>query len=239
MPKADVGGREAAARRQAVLEEIARTYAAYAETGYSERWSGREAGASIAVADRDAWIATALGPALGSTVVDLGCGDGALGILLDTMGRRPARLIGIDLLEARLEVARHRVPWAEFVQASADHLELADDSVEAVVAMTLLSSLTDKWFLSRVAAEIRRILASGGRVVVYDMRYPSPRNRHVRPVRPRLLAALFPGWAIQAESMTLLPPLMRSGFAASARGYRLLEAIPVLRSHIGAVLIKP
>jgi ubiquinone/menaquinone biosynthesis C-methylase UbiE len=235
----DESGHGDAERRRALLEETGRTYAAYVESGYSERWSGREPGVAIAVAERNAWVAAALEPALGGTVVDLGCGDGALGMLLDTAARHPRRLIGFDLLESRVALARAQVPWAEFHQASADELALADGSANAVVAMTLFSSLTDDWFVRRVAAEIGRVMARGGRLVVYDIRYPSPRNNHVRPVRPTTLASLFPGWAMQVRAMTLLPPLARSRLAAGPRRYRVLEAIPLLRSHIGAVLIKP
>jgi ubiquinone/menaquinone biosynthesis C-methylase UbiE len=235
----DEGARVEAARRQAVLDQTARTYAAYVESGYAERWTGQQPGVSIALADRDAWVAAALEPALGGTVIDLGSGDGALGILLDAVGRRPSRLIGFELLEYRVEAARGRVPWAEFQQASADELGVPDGSANAVVAMTLFSSLTDDWFLRRVAAEIGRVIAPGGSLIVYDIRYPSPRNQHVRRVRPTMLASLFPGWAMQVRAMTLLPPLARSRLAAGPRRYRFLEAIPVLRSHIGAVLTKP
>ena len=122
---------------------------------------------------------------------------------------------------------------------SADRIQLADEVVDAAAALTLLSSVPDDWFRGRVAAEIGRVLRPGGRLVVYDLRYPSPRNRAVRPVTRRALAGLFPGWAIESRTMTLLPPLMRSPLAASPRRYRALTALPFLRSHLGAVLTKP
>lgn len=226
-------------RREAFLAATRRTYAGYAESGYAERWASSAAGMRIAVERRDDWLAAALAPVDGGTIVDVGCGAGALGVLLDEVGQRPARLVGIDLLETRLAEARRRVPWGEFREASADDLGLPDGSATAVVAMTLLSSLTEDWFRRRVAAEVARVLASGGRFVVYDIRLPSPRNRHVRPIGARSLAALFPGWPATIESMTVLPPLARSVLAAGPRRYAALEAIPFLRSHIGAILTKP
>jgi Methylase involved in ubiquinone/menaquinone biosynthesis len=226
-------------QRGEVLETTRRTYAEYLESGYADRWSSNSGGMSIAVARRDAWLAAALAPDVEGTIVDLGCGSGALGMLLDAVGHRPARLVGVDILDARLEEARHHVPWGEFWEASADDLGLPDGSVGAVVAMTLLSSITDDWFRRRVAGEVGRVLTPGGRFVVYDFRYPSPRNRHVRPVRAESLAALFPGWSMSVRSLTLLPPIARSVLAAGPRRYRALESVPLLRSHIGAILTKP
>jgi ubiquinone/menaquinone biosynthesis C-methylase UbiE len=225
-------------RREEVLEATKRVYADYAESGYGERWTTNVGGMRLAVARRDAWLVAALAPVSG-TIVDLGCGSGALGVLLDEGGRRPTRLVGVDLIEARLEEARRRVPWGEFRAASADDLGLPDGSAGAVVAMTFLSSITEDWFRRRVAAEMDRVLAPGGRLVIYDIRYPSPRNRHVRPVGSNVLRALFPGWAMEIKSMTLLPPIARSTLASSERRYAILEAFPFLRSHIGAVLTKP
>ena len=225
--------------RDQVLEATKRTYAEYSESGYADRWSSNAGGMGIAVDRRDAWLAQALRPVVGGTIVDVGCGSGALGVLLDAAGQRPARLVGIDLLEERLDEARRLVPWGEFRQTSADDLGLGDGSADAVVTMTFWSSLTDSWFRRRVADEVARVLRPGGRLVVYDFRYPSPRNRHVRPVGRRTLAGLFSTWPIEVRSMTLLPPLARSPLAAGARRYAVLEAIPFLRSHIGAVLTKP
>jgi ubiquinone/menaquinone biosynthesis C-methylase UbiE len=193
----------------------------------------------IAVDDRDAWVVQALAPALGGMVIDLGCGDGGVGVLLERAGVRPARLLGVDILEERLAAARTAVPWGEFLLSSADALPVADGSASAVVAMTLFSSLTDDWFMGRVASEIDRVLEPGGHLVVYDLRFPSPTNRHVRPISGSMLRHSFPGWPATSRSMTLLPPLARSSLAAGDRRYRALAAVPLLRSHLGSILVKP
>ncbi len=227
------------ARRAAILTETVATYAGYASSGRSLRWAQLGPGMQEAVRERDGWLLAALRPAIDGTVVDLGCGDGALGKLLDEMDARPASLVGLDILEDRLAIARQDVPWARFVQASADEIPLDDGSASAVVAMTLFSSLTDPWFRSRVAEEIDRVLMPCGRLVVYDLRYPSPSNRHVSPVTAGTLRGLFPGWRQASQSLTLLPPLARSALAGGPRRYRLLSALPPLRSHLGTVMIEP
>jgi ubiquinone/menaquinone biosynthesis C-methylase UbiE len=239
----DVGSghadRDEEARRAAILSETAETYATYARTGYAERWSDLEPGMLQAIRERDAWLLSALRPARDGTVVDLGCGDGALGKLLDESDARPTLFVGLDILEGRLAIARKEVPWGRFLQASADEIPLDDGVAKAVVAMTLFSSLKDDWFRTRVAKEIDRVLMPCGRLVVYDLRYPSPSNRYVTPVTASTLRGLFPDWSQKSRSMTLLPPLSRSRLAGGPRRYRWLSGFPPLRSHLGTVLIKP
>jgi ubiquinone/menaquinone biosynthesis C-methylase UbiE len=123
--------------------------------------------------------------------------------------------------------------------ASADRIPLPDGAVDVVVAATLLSSLRQPFLLRAVAQEIARVLPSGGRLVVYDIRYPSPRNRSVAPVTPARLRDLFPGWRIDARTMTLLPPIARSVFGGGSGRYRILTSVPALRSHLAAVLTRP
>lgn len=226
--------------RAAVLAKTRAVYEGYATSGRTERWTGRETGSRIARSERDAWITAAVGPTPGRRVLDLGCGDGHLARLLDDDVHRPASYLGVDLLEERLAEARTDAPaWATFEIASADQLPVADGGVDVVVAMTLLSSVPDPSFRARIAAEIGRVLVPGGRFVVYDFRYPSPSNPHVRPVTPDDLRRLFPGWALDVATLTVLPPLARRRLAAGARRYRLLHLLPPLRSHIGATLVRP
>jgi ubiquinone/menaquinone biosynthesis C-methylase UbiE len=225
-------------RRELLLERTAEVYAAYKSSGYADRWSDR-GGVRFGSARLNKWIADAIDLPDLRTVVDLGCGNGATAVELDRQGRRPERYVGIDLLADRIEVARDRATWAEFHVASADRLPFEGGEVDAVLAITLLSSLTEAWFRHSVAEEVDRIIRPGGRLLVYDIRYPSWRNRNVRPVSKAQLASLFPTWRIDASSLTLMPPLARSWIGASRARYEWLNAIPILRSHIGAVLTKP
>lgn len=213
------------------------TYLDYTRSGYARRWANAGAGAALAVAERDAWLAGAVGQA--GSLLDIGCGGGDLASMLDARGLRPARYIGLDLLEERVDAARRAVPWGEFLTGSADDVPLPDGSVDVVVAATLFSSLRERFLREAVAGEIARVLRPGGRLVVYDIRYPSPRNRAVTPVTVTGLRALFPGWPLIARSMTVLPPIARSMLAAGRRRYRALASIPPMRSHIAAILHRP
>lgn len=223
--------------RDAALGRLRSTYRKYTTSGYAKRWVAGRQGEMLAVAERDAWLVAAVGQA--GTVVDLGCGNGALALLLAERGQKPARYVGLDLLEERIAAARLAVPWGEFVVGSADRLPVLDGTADVVVMATLLSSLREPFLQTAVAVEVARLLRHGGRLVVYDIRYPSPRNRSVVPITVSGLERLFPHWLIDAQSITLLPPIARSALGAGARRYRWLAAIPWLRSHVAAVLVRP
>jgi ubiquinone/menaquinone biosynthesis C-methylase UbiE len=172
-------------------------------------------------------------------VVDLGCGDGNLAQTLDRRGIRPGSYLGIDLIEGRIAAARAANPWARFEVASADDCPVADGWADAVVAMTLFSSIVDRRFRASVAREIHRITHPGGRAVIYDLRLPSPSNPHVSRLTKRDLVELFPSWKANFRSLSLLPPFARGPIGGGPLRYRALRMLPLFRSHIGAILIKP
>ena len=222
-------------------ERIATTYAGYARSGHAARWEGRTRGDAQMAAEREGWIVDALGDAALGTVVDVGCGDANVARAIERRGRRPRRYVGLDLLTDRLRGASARTPWARLIVGDAERCPLADACADAAVTSTLLSSLPDQRSREAVAAELARIVRPGGRVVVYDLRYPSPANPRVRPVGLAELRSLFPGWRLlQARTLTLLPPLARTSvFGGGPLRYRILASLPLLRSHLGVVLERP
>ena len=224
-------------QRDEALARLRATYRGYVASGYDERWAGSGPGMVLSGAERDAWLTFAIGPA--GTVLDLGCGSGGLAVMLAGRGQKPARYIGVDLLDEHIASAGAAVPWGEFVTGSADRLPMLDATADVVVAALLFSSLREAFLQRAVAAEVARVLRPGGRLVVYDIRYPSPRNRSVVPVTVGLLERLFPDWPLDARTITLLPPVARSALGAGARRYHFLTMIPVFRSHLAAILVRP
>jgi SAM-dependent methyltransferase len=204
--------------REHALADIQRTYREYVVSGHSTRWSQSAPGSDRAA--RDLY-------------------DGALAAALDSADARPRRYVGIDLLEERVERARGSAPWAEFVTGSADRIPLRDGEADAVAAITLLSSIGQAWLSKAIAREIDRVMHPGGRLIVYDIRYPSPSNESVHPVTRSTLAELFPGWSITSQSITLLPPLARSPLVGGGLRYSILSALPFARSHLASILVKP
>jgi SAM-dependent methyltransferase len=223
-------------RRARIIAETTDTYARYAASGYSARWSRALGTNDPTEQERDSALVDAIRDVAGRTVLDIGCGGGNLGLALERKAGRSFRYVGIDLLDNRIADARERVPWGEFHVASADRLPLGDDSVDVVVAATLFSSIPDVWFRREIAGEVDRVLRTSGHVVIYDLRYPSPRNPSVRPIRRKELNEMFPGWQISIKSLTLVPPIARSRLGSGRLRYRILSRLPFLRSHLLAVI---
>jgi ubiquinone/menaquinone biosynthesis C-methylase UbiE len=225
--------------RRAAIEQIETAYRDYELTGRTAIWTDRDLGSQLAAEERDRWVSRSLGPLLGSTVLDLGCGEGHLASRIAEAGYPLDKYVGVDLLAARVAEASRRIPDATFIVASADRLPMPNYAFDAVVAATLFSSVRERWLREAIASEIRRVLRPGGRLVVYDIRYPSPGNANVLPISLAEFESMFRGWTRYSRTLTVIPPLARTRLAASHRRYRLLSRFPPLRSHLGVVLIKP
>lgn len=225
-------------------EELQRIRDAYA--GYRDRrlhlWSTDNPGFARIVQDRDrtlaGLIAASTADRTDARVLDVGCGPGRLAAVLRVTGIGVS-FTGLDLLPEMLEEARRVEPSATWIQGSADRLPFVEGSFDIVVASTLFSSLPRGSLASVVAAEIGRVLTEDGSVVWYDLRYPSPANRLVRPFGRRQLGRLFRGWRAELRSITLLPPVARRLGPATDVAYPLLERFPPLRSHLIGRLTRP
>jgi SAM-dependent methyltransferase len=108
-------------------EIVARGYDAIA-LRYAE-WAGRVDSPAIEwLRDLDARLPD------GADVLELGCGRGVPATR--ELARRH-RVTGIDISAVQIELARHHVPEASFVQADAVELDIAAASIDAVVALYL------------------------------------------------------------------------------------------------------
>lgn len=170
-------------------------------------------------------------------ILDVGCGRGARLTDWSLRSGGKARLYGVDLMEAFIRDAATVVPQAGLFVASAAQLPFAQARFDIVSQFVVFSSILDSGMRHLAAAEMQRVLAPHGVIIWYDMRYSNPRNTDTRPVPMREIQAMFPGWAIDAVSVTLLPPLARRLARWSASVCRILEkALPPARSHILAVI---
>jgi len=111
----------------------------------------------------------------GQTVVDLGCGRGVECFLAARVVGPEGRVIGIDMLDPMLDIARAGgVRVAEnlgydnlaFEKGYLEALPLEDDAADLVLSNCVLNLSSDK---RRTFAEILRVLKRGGRVVVSDV----------------------------------------------------------------------
>lgn len=105
----------------------------------------------------------------GFSVLDCGCGVGS--ITLDLAEQvAPGKVVGIDVDESQLAIARQRalergLANVSFQQGNVYALAFEDASFEAVLAHTLLLHLSDP---VRALREIRRVLKPGGLAGISD-----------------------------------------------------------------------
>jgi len=181
-------------------------------------------------------MATVIDPTRRARVLDLGSGDGAVLMSLRPLLPAGSAALGIDLLESRLVAARQVHPDLVVAAANGAALPFPPAAVDVVTVFTVFSSILDAGLAQAVAGEIRRILAPGGAVVWYDMARNNPRNRAVRGLPIAAVRSLFPGWHIDLEPCTVLPPLVRRTEPLIAGSYGVLARIPRLRTHLFGVL---
>lgn len=97
----------------------------------------------------------------GERVLDLGCGAGRFLRALAAAGCTP---IGVEIAEAALARARVNAPGAELHLTAVDgDLPLADDSIELVWCSEVIEHVADT---TNLLAEVHRVLAPGGRVLI-------------------------------------------------------------------------
>ena len=94
----------------------------------------------------------------GMRVLDLGTGVGAMAERLAACFPG-IELVGLDLRESQLAVARRRHPVAEYVQGDARAMPFGDATFDRVHGSWLLEHVADP---ARVLAEVRRVLKPGG-----------------------------------------------------------------------------
>jgi SAM-dependent methyltransferase len=95
--------------------------------------------------------------------LDAACGTGRFAGILADQGHQ---VIGVDNSAAMLDVARRRVPSAEFLLGELGQLPMADDSVDVITCGLALSHVRD---LGPVMAEFSRVLRPGGHLVISDV----------------------------------------------------------------------
>lgn len=224
--------------------DLEATYHGYERSGRAARWSGANPGNQAIHEERNAALESLLhGCARRHPVerlLEVGCGSGAL---LEELARLPvlagARCTGVDLLAFRLAAGAAGDEAPPMAQADGRRLPFGDARFDVVVLATVLSSVHDDAVAHGIASETDRVLRPGGSVLWYDMRYPNPSNRSVQPLRRARISALFPGYEVELSSVTVIPQLARRLGSATGRLYRVLAAVPILRSHLVGRVTKP
>jgi SAM-dependent methyltransferase len=131
---------------------VAHGYDTMADTW--ERWSSH-----IGNDPRADWLGKLVARlAAGSTVVELGCGNGTVET---RMLAERFDVTGVDLSEEQLRRARERAPGARFVRADVTSVEFRESSLDAVCAFYVFNHIPRE-LLAAVFERIRAWLRPGG-----------------------------------------------------------------------------
>jgi ubiquinone biosynthesis O-methyltransferase len=108
-----------------------------------------------------------LGSVADKTLLDVGCGDGALA---SELARRGAIVTGLDADPVMIAAARQRTKiegtQLRFIEGQAERLPFDDTAFDRVVAVTVLCFVRDA---ERAVAEMARVLKPGGWVVIGEL----------------------------------------------------------------------
>jgi SAM-dependent methyltransferase len=204
---------------------------------YARRSAGPDPALRCFLAERERamrrWIVESGIDLSAARVLEVGCGTG--GNLLDLIrfGFTPANLTGIELQHGRAEEARRRLP-SSVKLIDGDALNIAFDlgTFDIVTLFTVFTSLLDEEYRERLAKHVWHAVKPGGGVLWYDFCFNNPWNPDVRGVPVKAIRALFPEGALHCRRITLAPPLARAVVRLHPSLYRLLNAIPLLRTHV-------
>ncbi len=148
-------------------------------------------------------VELALAGSAAARVLDLCCGSGDLCFLAE--GRGAGSVTGADFTLPMLAVARRRAAAgarrSRFVQADALALPFPDASFDVVTISYGLRNIAD---IAQALAEMRRVLAPGGRAVVLD--FGKPDNAAAGAIYRGFLRAMMPaiGWLFHGDPETYL-----------------------------------
>src|SRR5205814_10331318 len=111
-------------------------------------------------------------------------------------------------------------------------LPLRSASFDLVAQFTVFTSILEPALKRQVALEMTRVTKPDGLILWYDFAFDNPKNRDVRGIAKREIRKLFPGCSVKLQRVTLAPPLTRRLASRSWLVCSILEAIPLLRTHL-------
>lgn len=132
------------------------------------------------------------GVGAGTTILDIGCGAGRLARMA---AERGASVAGLDAAEGLVQVARARVPEADFRVGDMESLPWEEDAFEVVAGLSSFQFAADP---SGALREAGRVAKDGGRVVAVVPGRPedselTPFLMALRPLMPSPPPGVAPG----------------------------------------------
>jgi ubiquinone/menaquinone biosynthesis C-methylase UbiE len=164
----------------------------------------------------------------GSRVLDVATGTGAQAL---AFARQGYRVVGIDLVEEMLEVAR-RKPGSDavhFERMDATRLSIPDRSFDASTVSFGLHDMPPQ-VRAGALAEMVRVTRPGAPIVIVD--YGLPQHRLWRWLAVAVISSWERGWYKQFVHADLLALLREAGIVLDAQRSAWFGAVRLLRGHV-------
>lgn len=173
-------------------------------------------------------------------ILDVGCGSGDFLRFAASLGGAPHNLHGVDLMEQRIESARVLCPSGVHLSVQdARYLSFEAHKFDIISQFTVFSSILDDATQRDVAAEMNRVLKSGGLLLWYDMKNRSAPTSNTQGITRAHLTQLFPGYVPLGQKLLHHRWISR----LARRSWLLCELVEGLpgwpHTHILALLRKP
>jgi demethylmenaquinone methyltransferase/2-methoxy-6-polyprenyl-1,4-benzoquinol methylase len=166
-------------------------------------------------------------------LLDLCCGTGDLCFLAEARGGEAVRAVGLDFTRPMLAIAKRRAQArgsrARFVQGDALRLPFPSQSFDIVTVGYGLRNIADP---EAALAEMKRVLAPGGRVVILD--FGKPENVLASGLYQAYLRTVMPlmGWIFHGDPETYLY------IPESLRRYPGQRGVAALMTRVGFVNVR-
>jgi SAM-dependent methyltransferase len=138
----------------------------------------------------------------GKTIIDIGCGDGAI---VRHLARRGAAAIGIEVSEGQLERARAQAGQGEdYRVASGESLPCGDASAGAILFMKSFHHIPAA-AMPAALAEAARVLEPGGQLIVIEPLAEGNYFEAMRPIEDETAVRAAAYAVLQSPPAGLLP----------------------------------
>lgn len=128
-----------------------------------------------------------------SSILDYGCGTGeTIDLFLTITNSQPERIVGIDLSDACIEIAKSLYPYEFYVVPDNSLSFLSPASLSGAFMVGILHHTESH---QKILDEIYRVLEPGGKFLIVDMTKNNPLIEFARaffPYAPKRIQQMFP-----------------------------------------------
>lgn len=176
--------------------------------------------------DRRLNLIRAYAPLEGKRILDIGCG---LGVYVRKFREFSDRVYGIDIDEKRLKKGAETTPG--LMLAVGEHLPFKDGAFDVIVLNEVIEHVRDD---AATLAEAERILAPGGRIVIYAPNRLYPFETHGIYLGDRFIFGNIPfiNWLPDPLRNRLVPHARAYTKAGIRRTYSALRSRPLVETYV-------